>query len=148
MSRLERIVHPSDFSGASAAAFAQALALARGSDAELVIVHVFTPPVPTLIDGNVPPNAYIQIAESARRWARRQLERLVAKAERAGVRARGRLLEGIAHERIARAAPSKRTDLIVMGTHGRTGLARLVLGSVAERVISIARCPVLTVRSR
>ena len=58
------------------------------------------------------------------------------------------LLEGIAHEQIARAARARRADLIVIGTHGRTGVAKLFLGSVAGRVVSIAHCPVMTVRGK
>jgi nucleotide-binding universal stress UspA family protein len=58
------------------------------------------------------------------------------------------VLEGIAHEQIARTARRQRADLIVMGTHGRTGVARFFLGSVAARVAATAPCPVLTVRGR
>jgi nucleotide-binding universal stress UspA family protein len=64
------------------------------------------------------------------------------------VRARALLLEGTAHDRIARAAKTQRADLIVMGTHGRSGLARFFVGSVASRVVSVAPCPVMTVRGR
>jgi nucleotide-binding universal stress UspA family protein len=64
------------------------------------------------------------------------------------VRARALLLEGIAADRIVRAARSTRADLIVIGTHGRTGFTRMVLGSVASRVISQAPCAVLTMRGR
>jgi nucleotide-binding universal stress UspA family protein len=62
------------------------------------------------------------------------------------VRARGLLLEGLAHEQIVRAAKAQRADLVVIGTHGRSGLAKFFIGSVAGRVVSAARCPVLTVR--
>jgi nucleotide-binding universal stress UspA family protein len=72
----------------------------------------------------------------------------VAKARKAGVRARALLLEGVVADRIVRAAKGQRADVIVIGTHGRTGLARFVLGSVADRVVSQAGCPVLTVRGR
>jgi nucleotide-binding universal stress UspA family protein len=64
------------------------------------------------------------------------------------VRARGLLVEGVAHEQITRAAKRLRADLIVMGTHGRTGVARFFVGSVAARVTATAPCPVLTVRGR
>jgi len=55
-------------------------------------------------------------------------------------------MEGVPYERIVRAARSKRAGLIVIGTHGRTGLSRVFVGSVAERVVRLAPCPVLTVR--
>ena len=58
------------------------------------------------------------------------------------------LLDGVAHEQIARAAKSKKADLIVIDTHGRTGLAKFFLGSVASRVVAAAPCPVLTVRGK
>lgn len=58
------------------------------------------------------------------------------------------LTEGVPYERIVRAARSKRSDLIVIGTHGRTGFSRVFVGSVAERVVRLAPCPVLTVRGR
>jgi nucleotide-binding universal stress UspA family protein len=66
----------------------------------------------------------------------------------AGVRATGLLLDGAPHDQIPRAARRNRADLIVIGTHGRTGLSKVLLGSVAERVIRSATCPVLTVRGR
>ena len=77
-----------------------------------------------------------------------QLAKRLAKAKAAGVRARGFLLEGVPHEQIVRIAKSRRADLVVMGTHGRSGLAKLFLGSVAGRVVAAAPCPVLTVRGR
>ena len=64
------------------------------------------------------------------------------------MRAKAVLLEGVAHEQIVRAARARRADLIVVGTHGRSGLARFFLGSVAGRVATMATCPVLTVRGR
>jgi nucleotide-binding universal stress UspA family protein len=85
---------------------------------------------------------------AARRYGQKHLDALVAKAKRAGVRVRGLLLQGVAADRIVRAARSRHADMIVIGTHGRTGFARLMLGSVANRVISHARCPVLTVRGK
>jgi len=72
----------------------------------------------------------------------------VAKAKKAGVRAKSILLEGVPHEQIAGTARRQRADLVVMGTHGRTGLAKLFLGSVAGRVVAIAQCPVMTVRGK
>jgi nucleotide-binding universal stress UspA family protein len=77
----------------------------------------------------------------------RRLGRLVVRRGRGGP-AKGLVLEGIPHDRIVRAARSTRADLIVLGTHGRTGLGRVFLGSVAARVVTLAPCPVLTVRAR
>lgn len=140
-------MHATDFSSASTAAFKRAVAMARADRAQLVIAHVMTPPALALAgEGYVSPRLYDDLEASARAQARKQLDRLVARAKKAGARATGLLLEGVPHERIARAA--KRTDLLVIGTHGRTGLAKFFLGSVAARVVASASCPVLTVRGR
>ena len=141
-----RILHPSDFSAASGAAFKKAVELAKASRAELAIVHVLSPVMPVPADGYVSPKVYDEMAASSRAWANKQLAKRVARAKAAGARAKGRLMEGIAHEQIVRAA--RRSDLVVMGTHGRSGLARFFLGSVASRVVSAAPCPVLTVKGK
>jgi nucleotide-binding universal stress UspA family protein len=143
-----RILHPTDFSRASGAAFTRALAEARASRSELVLLHVLAPVIPVAGEGYVSPSIYEQMAESARAWAQKQMDRLLAKARAARVRARGLLAEGVAHEQIVRAARRHGVGLIVMGTHGRTGVARFFLGSIAARVAATARCPVLTVRGR
>jgi nucleotide-binding universal stress UspA family protein len=76
------------------------------------------------------------------------MDRLLAKAKTARVRVRGMLMSGVAHEQIVRTANRQKAGVIVMGTHGRTGVARFFLGSVAARVAATAPCPVLTVRGR
>ena len=149
MSRVRRILHPTDFSRASGAAFTKAVEMAKTNHAELLVIHVLGPPVmPMMGDGYVSPKVYEDIAAAARSQARKELDRLGARARKAGARVKSLLVEGVPHEQITRAARSKRADLIVIGTHGRTGLAKFFLGSVAGRVVSIARCPVLTVRSK
>ena len=148
MSKIRRILHATDFSRASGAAMAKAVELARTNRAELLVVHVLSPVVPMAGDGYVSPRVYADIEASARAAAGKQLARLVARATRAGARVKSLLLDGIAHEQIVRAARSRRADLIVIGTHGRTGLAKFFLGSVAGRVVTAAACPVLTVRGR
>lgn len=146
MSQVRVIVHPSDFSRASSAAFTKAVELARANQAELVLVHVLAPVAPMMSDGYISPKMYEELQASTRAQGNKELATLVAKAEKAGVRARPLLREGIAHDQIVRAARARRADLIVIGTHGRTGLAKLFLGSVAGRVVASARCPVMTVR--
>lgn len=148
MSRIRRVLHPSDFSRASGAAFAKAVEIARTNRAELVIAHVLTPAMPLAGEGYISPKVYEEIEASARAFGQKHLDALVAKAKKAGARAKGLLLEGIPHDRIARAARSRRADLVVMGTHGRTGLARFFLGSVAERVVATSPVPVMTVRGK
>jgi nucleotide-binding universal stress UspA family protein len=149
MARIRRILHPSDFSKASGAAFAKAVELAKTNGADLVLLHVLAPPLPLMAgDGYVSPRVYEDLDKSARAYASSELAGLVAKAKKAGVRAQAVLRDGIAHEQIVRAARSPVADMIVIGTHGRTGLAKLFLGSVAGRVVSTATCPVMTVRGK
>jgi nucleotide-binding universal stress UspA family protein len=144
-----RILHPSDFSSGSGAAFKKAVEMAKANRGELMLVHVVSPVVPVAGEGYISPKTYEDIAASSRAWAQKQLGRLLAKARTAGVRAKASVIEGgSAHEQIVRFARSKRADLIVMGTHGRSGLAKLFLGSVAGRVVAAAPCPVLTVRGK
>ena len=148
MSRLRRILHPSDFSRASGAAFARATAMAKADRAQLLLVHVLPPPVPIAGEGYISPKVYDDLEASARTYGQKHLGALQAKASKAGVKAVTLLLDGVAHDQIARAAKSKKADLIVIGTHGRTGLAKFFLGSVASRVVAAAPCPVLTVRGK
>jgi nucleotide-binding universal stress UspA family protein len=140
-------LHPTDFSTASNAAFARALEMARTNRAELLLAHVLTPVV-LAGDGYVSPQVYADIEAGGKAEAQKRLGILTAKAKKAGVRARTLLLDGVAHEQITRAARTKRADLVVLGTHGRTGLARFFLGSVASRVVATATVPVLTVRGK
>jgi nucleotide-binding universal stress UspA family protein len=143
-----RILHPSDFSPASRPAFRTALALARRGRAQLVIAHVL-PVLPFLPEAYVAATTYDTLLKGQRDAAQKQLGRLVKQAKAAGVRTVGLLVEfGVPAERIARLAKARRADVIVMGTHGRTGVTRALLGSVAARVLAIAPCPVLTVRGR
>jgi nucleotide-binding universal stress UspA family protein len=146
MSRIHCVLHPTDFSPASAAAFNRAVETAKFNRAELLIVNVITPTFPAIGDGYISPKLYAEMQASTRAYARKQLDARVAKARRAGARVRGLILEGLPHERIVQVARRKRADLLVMGTHGRTGLAKFFLGSVASRVLSLAPCPILTVR--
>jgi nucleotide-binding universal stress UspA family protein len=148
MSRIRRILHPSDFSRASTAAFTKAVEMAKTNRAELLVIHVLSLVIPIVGDGYVSPQVYDEIEARARSEARKQLDRLVARAKKAGARAMSLLLEGVPHVQITRAARSRRADLIVLGTHGRTGLAKFFLGSVASRVVSTATCSVLTVRGK
>jgi nucleotide-binding universal stress UspA family protein len=148
MDRFRRIMHASDFSPASRAAFARALDLAKLNRAELTVVHVLTPVMPVAGGEPTSPRTWEELEAATRAGGQKGLKTLLARARKAGVRVRGVLLEGIPHEQIVRAAKRRRTDVLVMGTHGRTGLAKFFLGSVTARVVATASCPVLTVRGR
>ncbi len=145
---IRRILHATDFSSASRAAFAKAIELTKSNRAELLLVHVIDRVLPFSAEGYISPAAYTQIEKSTRASTEKQLTALVKQAAKAKVRARTLVLEGTVSDAIVAAAKSKRADLIVMGTHGRTGLSGLFLGSVAGRVVATASCPVLTVRGK
>jgi len=145
--RIRPIVHPSDFSSASRSAFSRAVHMAKRTAAELLVMHVLAPIQPIVPSGYLMPERYDEFERSSRDAAQKHLNALVARARKANARARGLLVMGtLPHLEIVKTARSKRADMIVMGTHGRSGLAKLFLGSVAERVIATAPCPVLTVR--
>jgi nucleotide-binding universal stress UspA family protein len=146
MTAFRRIVHPTDFSRGSAAALRRAVALAKACRAPLVLVHVMTPPSPFVGEDSAP-SSYAELLAVARRSAKRRLAALLARTRREGVRARSVFAEGLPADEILRAARRARADLIVMGTHGRTGLSHFFMGSVAERVVRESRCAVLTVRA-
>jgi nucleotide-binding universal stress UspA family protein len=143
------IVHPTDFSAASTPAFNEAIRLARSGAATLLVLHVINPTMPPDIGKRgVSPPTYRQLRKVWRAWALGHLNRLTARARAAKVRSTSIVREGAEAIEIARLARSRRAAMIVMGTHGRSGLGRAFLGSVATRVLTLARCPVLTVRGR
>jgi nucleotide-binding universal stress UspA family protein len=145
---IRRILFASDFSRASSRAFATATTLAKTTGAALFVAHVVTPVMQLAPDQFVPASTWAEIDFGARSWADKQLATLTANAKKKGVRAAPLLLEGSPAEQVVRAARSKRADLIVLGTHGRKGFSKFFLGSVAERVVATATCPVVTVRGK
>jgi nucleotide-binding universal stress UspA family protein len=143
-----RILHPSDFSNASRAAFRKAVDMAKASRAELLLAHVISPIVPMAGEGYVSPAMYDQVAASTRAWAQKHLDSLLAQAKKSHARVKGFILDGAPSDEIVRFARSRKVELIVMGTHGRKGIAKFFVGSVADRVVARATCPVLTVRGK
>jgi nucleotide-binding universal stress UspA family protein len=147
MTHVRRILYATDFSPASRKAFRTAIQMATSSDAVLTIAHVVVPFVPLVPEQYADPAMWDQLNDQATKWGRRQLEGLAKKAATAGVRTQTLLLNGDPAQQIVRAAKAKRMDLIVAGTHGRKGFSKFFLGSVAERVLTSAPCPVVTVKS-
>jgi nucleotide-binding universal stress UspA family protein len=147
-SRARPILHPTDFSAASRPAFARALERARAGKSGLLLVHVLNPSLPLIGDEYISPPTYEHFRKASRIWALKQLEKLITRAQAARVPATPIVVEGAEAEQIVRLARSRRASMIVMGTHGRSGITRAILGSVAARVLSHAPCPVLTVRGR
>jgi universal stress protein A len=148
MKRLRRILFATDFSPASSRAYLHALEMARSSGARLTIAHALPLGASLPREDYVLPRMFEEMEAILHAQASRKLQKLLARARKARVSAKGRLLRGVPHEAIVRAARSERADLVVLGTHGRTGAGRFFLGSVASRVIATAPCPVLTARGR
>lgn len=132
----KKILFPTDFSEASEAAFQHAVALAQETGARLIIVHVEEPPLP-----------YGESLATLPASVDQELQkRLMSIQPSEDVPCEHRLLIGDPASEIVRLAEAEKVDLIVMGTHGRTGLSRLIMGSVAEAVVRRASCPVYTIK--
>jgi nucleotide-binding universal stress UspA family protein len=142
-----RVLHATDFSGASRQAFARALELGKQPRTKLFLLHVLMPPSQFL--GNRLPSSYLELEARAQRDAARRIAAMMTKVRKAGIKnVESKLGTGAPAEQIIRQARRWRVDLIVMGTHGRSGVGRAFMGSVAERVLQRASCPVITVRGR
>jgi nucleotide-binding universal stress UspA family protein len=143
-----RILVPTDFSAPSDTALATAREMAARFGASIHLIHVLEDPYTTAayasdVYGYLPPG----LKERWQREAETHLEALLTPTDRAQFHATATVVFGSAAARsIVEHARDNYMDLIVMGTHGRGGVAHLVLGSVAERVVRTAGCPVLTVR--
>jgi len=138
---IRTILHPTDFSESSNFAFRLACSLARDYSVRLLVLHVGRQPIVTPVTGIIPPEP-VQYEEELTA----QLHKL--QAENPKVPVESRLIFGAdPATEILRLAQQTKSDLIVMGTHGRTGLGRLLMGSVAEQVVRHAPCPVLTVKT-
>jgi nucleotide-binding universal stress UspA family protein len=140
-----KVLHPTDFSDCAEQAQALAVDLVGKLGGEIVLLQVLieTP----LYGEGVLSTAQIQsVYDAQRKWAEETLEARAADLSHRGIKASCRLQAGVPFEVIVKIAEEERADMILMGTHGRSGLNRVLLGSVAERVIRLAPCPVLTVR--
>ncbi|HET8529555.1 MAG TPA: universal stress protein [Methylomirabilota bacterium] len=148
MKRTRRILYATDFSAASRPALAVACEWARRDRARLLILHVLTPPSPFVGGGRPAPASYLDLLAAARHDAHRRLAALLARTRAAGIRVETKLVEGGPAVEIMKAAGRWHADVVVIGSHGRTGVSRFLLGSVAEQVVTRSVPPVLTVRSR
>jgi len=136
----QTILVATDFSSGSDGALEQAIQMAKMMSAQIALVHVIEPAVEfpmgaaySDMDGGY--YASVDLALSAR----------AAKIEKAGPRCMTKILEGPVASEITRWAQQLGASLIILGTHGRTGLSHVLLGSVAEKIVRHAACPVLTV---
>ncbi|MFN0055892.1 MAG: universal stress protein [Planctomycetales bacterium] len=143
---LKRIIVATDFSQHSQVALKYAAAFTQAFQAEVVLCHVLEKPdfisqLPPVSEGYFPPN----LGELQEQHARVQCEQVLAAAGLS--QARVLMVHGNPAGEIARVARDEDADLVIVGTHGRGALAHILLGSVAEKIVRTAPCPVLTVRS-
>ena len=149
MATFTKILAATDFSDDSTYALAYAEELARRFSAEILVMHVDQPLAPVMVSELSPGldvGAMSRIAEEQRLLALRELDLTTARLRDGGLKSRGLLKVGAPFLEIINAAHGEGADLIVLGTHGRSGLAHVLMGSVAERVVRKAHCPVLTIR--
>jgi len=143
MITLRRVLVPTDFSETSDAAVTYGVALARGFNAKLYVLHVLDrTPAETTGGTEYPLGLFESMQDAARGYLSKTLTEQQVKELRAEFETR----VGAPYAEIVRYAQDRDVDLIVMGTHGRGFVAHMLMGSVAEKVVRRAPCPVLTVR--
>ncbi len=143
--RIKRILLPTDLSEASISAFKYAKSLAEKYGASIYVLHILEnlPPVLAIhaLDLTVD-----RVEKNMEENARNQLERIVKENLKTKNKVQIFIRKGLVDDEIVKFADEKKIDLIVMGTHGRTGIEYTLLGSIAEKVVRKAKCPVLTVK--
>ncbi|MDH5670572.1 MAG: universal stress protein [Myxococcales bacterium] len=146
MKSYDKILCPVDFSRFAEVALVEAAALAKGMGSTLMLLHAYQNPAYVLpMSGYVGPTA--DMIGRMRQQLTDELEALAEKLRKDGLTVETEIIEGIPYKSIVDRAHEWGADLIVMGTHGRTGLSHALTGSVAERVVRLASCPVLITRS-
>lgn len=145
MKRFNTILLATDFSDTSRKAAEYALDMARTFEADLLVLHVINEPV-DLRGFYAPHISFEQLEKEIESGATRMLESFCKELFGDYNRFEPALTTGVPFEEILRMAKERAADLIVIGTHGRTGLDHLIFGSTAERVVRSALCPVLTIR--
>ncbi|MDC4206584.1 MAG: universal stress protein [Candidatus Manganitrophus sp.] len=138
MKKIKRIFIATDFSDTSKEAFNQAVQLARQMEATLLLAHVIEPI--DMAASHLEPFGFLELRLQQR------LDRMVQPVREEGLLVETHLLKGDPAAEIIKAAGDLQCDLIVMGTHGRTGVPRLLMGSVTERVLRTSPVPIVAVR--
>jgi universal stress protein A len=140
--QMRRILAPTDFSESSKQAVTCAYELAQTVEAKLVLLHVVED-LPSYI-GFIPPGEAAMLLKDLERQAYLDLAAVLPAAEAARVEVARQVVVGSPSDEIVKVAAAEQVDLIVMATHGRTGFSHLFMGSMAERVVRTAPCPVMT----
>lgn len=145
---IRSILLPTDFSEYSNYALRYATSLARTFGASIICVHVIEPMVPAVgYSGMTDSLPSADISDQLEESAGRELPQLAGREECAGLQVEEVITHGDAASEIVRVAKERNVDLIVVSSHGRTGLGRILFGSTAEAVVRHASCPVLVVKS-
>ena len=144
MPTVKTILCAVDFSEGSPRVAEYAAALAKAAGAEIICLYV-APSLAEYVGFNVPQAALDSFVGDVVTSAGETMDAFVAEHFQ-GLPVKGLVLAGYPAEEILAAAEEQQADLIVMGTHGRTGIDRIIFGSVAEKVVKSATCPVLTIR--
>jgi nucleotide-binding universal stress UspA family protein len=145
--QLRRILLPTDFSGCANYALPYAASIARATGATIICVHVVEPIVPAVgYSGLAEPMPIADISEQLEDSAERELPQLAECDEFSGLEVEEVIVHGDPAAEIVRVAGEREVDLIVVSSHGRTGLGRIIFGSTAEAVVRHASCPVLVVK--
>jgi len=145
MINLSRILHPTDFSDHSEQAFDYACAFAKNFEAELHLIHVLSDPT-TVTSPYMTSFLPADFFHELHKQSSKQLAELSNKKSCENITVIQAVVEGVVFKEIIQYSRENNIDMIVMGTHGLSGLMHLIVGSVAENVVRKASCPVLTVR--
>ena len=147
MLSFQTIVVPTDFSEDAEAALQQAVELAKATGGRIHLLHAYHFPTYAVAGPGMAYSYPAGLFEDIQRHAAvrvREVEKII---QAAGISVKSEIVEGPPSERIVECAEREKADLIVMGTRGLTGLRHVVLGSVAERTLRHAPCPVMTVKA-
>jgi nucleotide-binding universal stress UspA family protein len=140
---IKRIVVGTDFSDAAEHALDYAIELAKKLGGEIVLVHAYELPTYAFPEGAV---IHAELVDRIGKVSEDALNSAVRERAKSGVPIKPAIRTGNAWREVLAVAEEEKADLVVIGTHGRRGIARVIMGSVAERVVRMATCPVLTVR--
>ena len=144
---IRSILLPTDFSDCANYALSFAASFARQAGAKIICVHVIEPIVPTVgYTGMTEPLPLADISEQLEDSAASELPKIAECEECAGLELEEVIVHGDAAAEIVRVAKERGVDLIVISSHGRTGLGRILFGSTAEEIVRHAPCPVLVVK--